>query len=61
MRKLVEEEGVWPNIPDPDSHRVQALHAAAGAGHLPVVSFLVLECGINSTSATALALPRLPA
>ncbi len=50
IRTLVEEKGVWPNIQAQGS---QAIHVAASYGQLDIVKYLVLECGMTSTSATA--------
>jgi hypothetical protein len=45
-RQLVEECGVWPNVPSPnDPEKLQALHLAASEGRLQVARYLVLECG----------------
>ncbi len=47
---------MYPNVVTMPLGR-QALHVAAGKGHLGVVEYLVLECGLFSTTLTARALP----
>ena len=44
--RCVEEEGVSPSEPEPES-QAQPLHGAAAGGHLHVLTYLLDSCGVD--------------
>jgi ankyrin repeat protein len=47
VKRLVEEEGVNPEEPDPRGLDGKPLHCAANRGHYNVMTYLLDECGVD--------------